>query len=107
LSADAAARAQASPMQKAAPENRLAERQLLGTGHGQIETSVVVDTHFEPAQSRPEQLITIRYDRRERLVALGIVPPPPSYRPAPQAFPDAANAGFVADPPAGRPYGIR
>ena len=91
----------------AAPPSRLAERQTLGTGHGQLETSVVVDTNFEPAQPRPEQIITIRYDRRERLVALGIVPPPLSYRPVPQAFPAAANSGFVADPPPAAPYGIR
>jgi hypothetical protein len=91
---------------KAVPENRLAQRQWLGTGHGQIETSVVQDTNFEPAQAAPEQLVTIRYDRRERLVALGILPPPLASQPVPRAFPAAAEQGFVPDPPR-LPYPIR
>jgi len=97
----AAAEATRDMARKAAPavENRLLQQQLLGTGHGQIETSVVMDTNFELARPAPEQIVTIRYDRRDRLVAMGIVPPPLALQPAPRAFPAAASQGFVADPP--------
>jgi hypothetical protein len=73
--------------------------QKLGTGHGPSEASIVVNTDFRPARAQPDELVSIRYDRRDRLVAMGIVPPlyPPA--PDPQPFPASAEAGFVADPP--------
>lgn len=71
-------------------------RERLGTGHGEIETSIVRDVPFERAQSRPVEIVTLRYDRRENLIALGILPPPI----APVAVrPFPANDRFVADPP--------
>jgi len=45
----------------------------------------------------PAETITIHYDRRENLVAMGVLPPPVVVR-APEAFP-AWRPGFVADPP--------
>jgi hypothetical protein len=66
----------------------------LGTGHGRSETSIVELTEFERAQATPDQVITIRYDRYEALVAMGIIALPPS----PKAFPDS-TAAYVPDPP--------
>lgn len=70
--------------------------QRLGTGHGRSETSRVELTRFERARSTPDQVLTIRYDRRANLIAMGIIAaPPPPLRPDP--FPGAL--GFVPDPP--------
>ena len=68
--------------------------QYLGTGHGDSETSKVATTHFDRAQDRPDQIITIRYDRRDRLVAMGVI----LGGGAPRPFPESASAGFVPDP---------
>ena len=89
-SADAAAKsvAPAAPMPS------------LGTGHGRRETSQVGHTTFDRASSTPQQLVRIRYDSRENLVAAGIIPSPS--RPlagAPSPFP-ASSLGDVPDPPA-------
>jgi len=74
----------------------LAAAQGLGTGHGPAETSVVVDTRFERARASPDEVVAIRYDRRERLIAMGVITAPIG----PNPFPGSADAGFVADPPA-------
>jgi len=74
----------------------------LGTAHGRRETSYVGKTTFERAQSSPDEVIRIRYDSRENLVAAGVipVPPPPRWpRPAgPSPFP-GSEPGYVPDPP--------
>ncbi len=81
---------------KPAPQAPLQSEQTLGTGHGQSELSRVTTTTFERAQEHPDQIIAIRYDRRERLVAMGVIPGGG----APRPFPRSASAGFVPDPPA-------
>ena len=68
----------------------------LGTGHGPGESSRVLTTSFERAQDRPDQMLAIRYDRRENLIAMGVIPEGG----APRPFPRSASAGFVPDPPA-------
>jgi hypothetical protein len=72
--------------------------QRIGTGHGAREWSPVGQAMFERASSRPSQLTQLRYDDRDALVAMGILPRE-SRRIAnddtPRAFPNA----FVADPP--------
>jgi hypothetical protein len=74
----------------------------LGTAHGRRETSYVGKTTFERAQSSPDEVVRIRYDSRENLVAAGVipVPPPPRWpRPAgPSPFP-GSDPGYVPDPP--------
>ncbi len=77
----------------------------LGTGHGQRETSVVSHTRFERLQATPNEIIRIRYDSRENLVAAGVIREPVAYPrpPAPDAFPNSGNASYVPDPPH-RPY---
>jgi hypothetical protein len=81
---------------KAAPQVPSLSDQTLGTGHGQSESSRVTSTSFERAQERPDQVIAIRYDRRERLIAMGVI----RDGHAPRPFPESASTGFVPDPPA-------
>ncbi|BEP35577.1 hypothetical protein GmRootV59_25480 [Variovorax sp. V59] len=75
----------------------------LGTAHGRRETSHVVHTAFERAQSTPDEVVRIRYDSRENLIAAGVIPvPPPARWPRPEgpsAFP-GSEMGYVPDPPA-------
>jgi hypothetical protein len=70
----------------------------LGTGHGRSERAPVERVAFERASARPDEIIRIRYERRETLAALGILPMPPRW-PVPRdpdAFPGAMS--FVPDP---------
>ncbi len=69
----------------------------LGTGHGRQEDAPATRVRFERESRDPVEIVAIRYDRRENLVALGILPPA-TLAHAPRPFPDW-NAGFVADPP--------
>lgn len=73
----------------------------LGTGHGRRETSYVGHTRFERASHSPQELIRIRYDSRENLVAAGVIPSPPPRWPSgtPSPFP-GSSLGYVPDPPA-------
>lgn len=80
---------------KSVPRALLQERRL-GTGHGPAETSIVSSTIFERAQGHPDQLISIRYERRERLVAMGVI----AAGTGPRPFPGSPEPGFVPDPPA-------
>jgi len=71
----------------------------LGTGHGARETSYVQDTTFDRMSSTPNEVITIRYDSFENLVAMGVVPSRP-WQSVPNPFPDSAPR-YVPDPPGG------
>lgn len=99
------ARGDAAPAAAAAAEgaNRLGEAapQRLGTGHGQREWSAVGRTSFERASDTPTQLLQIGYDSHERLLAAGIIAPPPPRghgRDRPSPFPGSLT-GYVPDPP--------
>ncbi len=83
---------------KAAPA---AAAPRLGTGHGEREASLVSHTAFERRAHRPDELIRIRYDSRENLVALGVIPGT-APRPLPNPFPQAPLSRYVPDPPAYR-----
>ena len=80
---------------------RFAPSPKLGTAHGQRETSVVSNTAFERQHSQPNEVIRIRYDSRENLIASGVIRPAPVRPAAPNAFPDSAlvNNSYVPDPP--------
>lgn len=97
LGAEAAASAKGSLARPAPPSPSL------GTAHGRRETSHVGHTSFERAQSTPDEVVRIRYDSRENLVAAGVIPvPPPARGPRPEgpsAFP-GSEMGYVPDPPA-------
>ncbi len=98
-----AARAEAAPAdaevdawqsQKSAPATP-----RLGTGHGEREASYSGTTQFERRSGQPDEVITLRYDSRDNLVAMGIIPAyaPPPVRP--DAFPESPDARYVRDPP--------
>jgi hypothetical protein len=67
----------------------------LGTGHGRSESSWVDYTDFERVRPTPDEVITLHYDSRDHLIALGVIPSPRV--PVPNPFP--GNVGFVPDPP--------
>jgi hypothetical protein len=74
------------------------QRPSLGTGHGRGEYSPVQQVEFERASTRPDEMIAIRYERRETLVAMGVIPEPrySFSRRHPDPFP--GTPGFVPDP---------
>ena len=71
----------------------------LGTGHGEREYSYVVDTEFHRMQPTPNEVIRIRYDSLENLVAMGIIRRPRPVPRTPDAFPGSEQRHFVPDPP--------
>jgi hypothetical protein len=79
----------------AAPEPRL------GTGHGEREYSYAVDTEFHRMQSQPNEIIHIRYDSFENLVAMGVIRQPRTTPRTPDPFPGSEQRRFVPDPPVG------
>ncbi|MBT9465661.1 hypothetical protein [Hydrogenophaga sp.] len=78
-------------MAPAAPAPRL------GTGHGEREASHISHTTFERRGERPDELIRIRYDSRENLIAMGIIPTQ-VVPPRPNPFPGAVQPGYAPDP---------
>ena len=89
-----AGRNEASAERRAAPSPTA----KLGTGHGGREASYVTRTAFERVSDRPDEVVTIWYDSRENLIAMGVIPSPvSSHWPRPQPFPQ--SAGYVPDPP--------
>lgn len=97
----------AAAAESAASDSAVANRRMapdspstrLGTGHGEREHDLVGHTRFERRHHQPDELIRIRYDSRENLIAMGIIPPDrPHWRDRrPSAFP-GANRGYVPDP---------
>ena len=69
----------------------------LGTGHGARENAPVTYTTFERRSERPDELIRIRYDSRENLIAMGILSTT-TVPPRPNPFPGAPHPGYVPDP---------
>ena len=72
----------------------------LGTGHGERESSVVQETEFQRQQPGPNEVIRIRYDSMNNLVAMGVVRRVHPLPNRPEAFPGSPRQ-FVPDPPAG------
>lgn len=68
----------------------------LGTGHGRNEYSPVQQVEFERASLRPDEVVAIRYETRDALLTMGVLPKMrwPSRDPDP--FPNAMS--FVPDP---------
>jgi hypothetical protein len=109
--ADSVARAASAP--ESAPAQRseaagsnvssyLAEAEAhakLGTGHGAREYSYVRDTEFVRLHSEPDEVIRIRYDSQENLVAMGVLPRPGGTLMKPNPFPHSQGRRFVPDPP--------
>ncbi|MDB5967051.1 MAG: hypothetical protein JWQ72_3551 [Polaromonas sp.] len=91
--AEATATAKSAPSQAPMPSPRL------GTAHGQRETSYITSTAFTRLQPAPNEIIRIRYDSRENLVAAGVIREPVGVAPLPQPFPLSVQTPYVADPP--------
>jgi hypothetical protein len=92
---EAAGKFQASPSQaQSMPAPALASK--LGTGYGRGEESPAQMVRFERESATPNETIAIHYDRRENLVAMGILPPPVIARSA-NPFPGWPR--FVPEPP--------
>jgi hypothetical protein len=70
----------------------------LGTGHGRREHSEVWQVSFDREQSRPNEVIRIRYDSQQNLVAMGVIRREPLPRRQPEAFPGSPQLGYVPDP---------
>ncbi len=76
---------------------RSLSREKIGTGHGAIEESAIRYVAFRRARATPDEIVTIHYDRRENLIAMGILPSPSVPPLAVDPFPGSGR--FVADPP--------
>jgi hypothetical protein len=96
-----APRAEAAKPSSAAPlsaESSLKSQPDLGTGHGEREYSYVDHTEFTRMQDQPNEVIRIRYDSLEKLVAMGIVRRPHRWPAGADPFPASAQQ-YVPDPP--------
>jgi hypothetical protein len=93
--AAAPAESNAADIRPQASEARRAQSKL-GTGHGRSESSRVTVVSFERASATPSQTIAVQYDRRENLVALGVLPPAYVSRREPEPFPGGLR--FAPDP---------
>ena len=80
---------------KVANEADAAAAPSLGTGHGRREWSPAQRVAFERASNHPDQRVAIRYERRENLVAMGVLPDTRRPWHEPDPFPGAL--GFVPD----------
>jgi hypothetical protein len=69
--------------------------QSMGTGHGAREHSLAQHTTFNRASAVPAQILRLRYDDWNGLVARGVISSPCCMPDGPHAFP----GGFVPDPP--------
>jgi hypothetical protein len=71
-----------------------AAKSRLGTGHGRREHSQARYVQFERASSDPAEVVQLRYDSHDNLVARGVIrAPAPCGWPCPSPFP-----GFAPDP---------
>ena len=70
----------------------------LGTGHGEREFSYVNHTEFTRMQPEPNEIIRIRYDSLDNLVAMGIIERP-RLAPTVNPFPHSAAQQYAPDPP--------
>jgi hypothetical protein len=93
----AAADAQSAPAQSAERERNDARglTSKLGTGHGRSEASYAQRVEFERASSSPAETVAIQYDRRENLIAMGVLPSPRYAQRVPDPFP---GMRFAPDP---------
>lgn len=93
----AAPRAQAAEAMAGADAARAASpTSPLGTAHGERRWSPSARTHFVRARAAPDEVVALRYERRDALLARGVirVERQPWWAREPRAFP----GGFVPDP---------
>lgn len=94
-------RGRPAPSAAAASREASAKNQAsaLGTGHGAVEPSHVETTEFTSATRAPEQIVRLRYDSYDNLVARGIIPKPRVQDRSPGAPNPFPADGYVPDPP--------
>jgi len=68
----------------------------LGTGFGRTENNFAYRVHFDRESDTPAETVAIRYDRRENLAAMGVLPQPRYAGRTPDPFPAMR---FVPEPP--------
>ena len=104
LASGAAQGARASQAPEAVASRRYAEpaSPKLGTAHGQRETSYVQNVAFERRSAQPEELLRIRYDSRDNLIAMGVIAPRPLPATTPNPFPETPLVRYAPDPPVWR-----
>ncbi len=91
-----AARQEAAAAGGATEARPFAAAPRLGTGFGRDETSYAQRVRFERASASPVETIAIQYDRRDNLIAMGVLPQPRYAQRAPDPFPAMQ---FVPPPP--------
>jgi hypothetical protein len=91
-------RAADDAMREDKKDNGIRQLGKLGTGHGRNEDSRVTLVRFERASETPAETVVVQYDRRENLIALGVLPEPRPHlaRREPNPFPGAMR--FTPDP---------
>jgi hypothetical protein len=89
----------AAPLAGVAPYAIPPPQAKLGTGHGEREYSYVNHTEFARLQPQPNEIIRIRYDSLENLLAMGIVRRPRPLPPTMNPFPASPEQQYVPDPP--------
>jgi pyruvate/2-oxoglutarate dehydrogenase complex dihydrolipoamide acyltransferase (E2) component len=99
--AELAAERSAQAARSATEQSFASAAPKLGTGHGAREVSYVRDVEFNRASNTPNEIIRIRYDSLDNLVAMGIVSPRTAPWPVPKPFPDSPDHRYVPDPPGG------
>jgi hypothetical protein len=92
--ADASAGAQDLAARRRAPA---APTVRLGTGHGARENDQIGHTTFERRGQRPDEIVRIRYDSRENLIAMGIIPVR-AVPPRPEPFPNGHGPRYAPEP---------
>jgi hypothetical protein len=97
--ADSAARSSAPAQPSSSTHIQAEAATKLGTGHGEREFSHAGHTEFVRRQPEPNELIRIRYDSLENLIAMGIVAPPHFKAPTANPFPSSREPQYVPDPP--------
>ena len=90
---DAVAAEKSQSARRAEPEMAQRDDRKLGTGHGEREYSPTIETRFERASSSPSEIVQVRYDSVQNLIAAGVIPRPRPIPRQPDAFPS-----FVPDP---------
>jgi hypothetical protein len=98
LESDSALRSKSMASGQPARESNPAAAPKLGTGHGEREYAYVNHTEFSRMQARPNEVIRIRYDSFDHLLAMGIVKRPRPAPPATNPFPASPEQQYVPDP---------
>jgi hypothetical protein len=91
--------ARVAPVPAAPSVTQPAAAAKLGTGHGEREYSYVNRTDFTRMQSQPNEVIRIRYDSFDNLLAMGVIKRPRPAAPTINPFPASPESQFVPDPP--------